>query len=147
MAAGPSSDDFAPVAPPAPLERCREKLTHAVLSVLEEEGAGGDGASFSRPFAQQLAALVWDCAPPHARRARAAPLRRRVAPISSLGSTTSLAVDLEHFSRHAKRAGVSIEDVQLAARRNPQTKALIDAEARRLRLQRKSEKRGREAAG
>ncbi|EOD23950.1 hypothetical protein EMIHUDRAFT_206955 [Emiliania huxleyi CCMP1516] len=123
MAAGPSSDDFAPVAPPAPLERCREKLAHAVLSVLEEEGAGGDGASFSRPFAQQLAALVWDW------------------------STTSLAVDLEHFSRHAKRAGVSIEDVQLAARRNPQTKALIDAEARRLRLQRKSEKRGREAAG
>ena len=83
----------------------------------------------------------------HAQRARAAPLRRRVAPVSSLGSTTSLAVDLEHFSRHAKRAGVSIEDVQLAARRNPQTKALIDAEARRLRLQRKSEKRGREAAG
>mmetsp|Transcript_18811 Transcript_18811/g.60110 ORF Transcript_18811/g.60110 Transcript_18811/m.60110 type:complete len:124 (+) Transcript_18811:82-453(+) len=123
MAAGPSSDDFAPVAPPAPLERCREKLAHAVLSVLEEEGAGGVGASFSRPFAQQLAALVWDW------------------------STTSLAVDLEHFSRHAKRAGVSIEDVQLAARRNPQTKALIDAEARRLRLQRKSEKRGREAAG
>ena len=39
--------------------------------------------------------------------------------------TRSLAPDLESFQRHSKRGTIGVEDVQLAARKNPVTKSLI----------------------
>jgi len=42
--------------------RCKEKLSHAVLCVLEEEDAVLEETSFSRSFANHLAELVWECA-------------------------------------------------------------------------------------
>mmetsp|Transcript_30423 Transcript_30423/g.92938 ORF Transcript_30423/g.92938 Transcript_30423/m.92938 type:complete len:106 (-) Transcript_30423:265-582(-) len=67
------------------------------------------------------------------------------------GTTTSLAVDLEHFMHHARRSCVNVDDVQLAARKNPRTREAIEAEAVRMRENKKDEaesrgvKRGRPA--
>eukprot|EP00962_Isochrysis_galbana_P044730 scaffold17434_cov114-Isochrysis_galbana.AAC.2 len=61
------------------------------------------------------------------------------------GTTSSLAVDFEHFMRHAKRSSVAIEDVQLAARKNEQTRKLIETEGLRLRKVRKEGADGRSA--
>jgi hypothetical protein len=47
--------------------------------------------------------------------------------------------------RHAKRSSVAIEDVQLAARKNEQTRKLIEAEGLRLRRVRKEGTDGRPA--
>jgi hypothetical protein len=56
-----------------------------------------------------------------------------------------LAVDLEHFMKHAKRSTVAIEDVMLAARKNEQTRKLIEGEGMRLRRVRKEGTDGRSA--
>jgi hypothetical protein len=44
--------------------RCKEKLSHAVFCVLEDEDQHLDETSFSRSFGNQLAELIWECAPP-----------------------------------------------------------------------------------
>ena len=56
-------------------------------------------------------------------------------------TTTALAPDLEAFSRHAKRAKISVEDVILATRKNEATQALVEREAAKLKTKRpRSEK-------
>ncbi|KAJ2818126.1 hypothetical protein IWW50_005928 [Coemansia erecta] len=42
------------------------------------------------------------------------------------GVAETLGRDLESFARHAKRAKVSVEDVRLCARRNPDLSSRLD---------------------
>mmetsp|Transcript_39809 Transcript_39809/g.84867 ORF Transcript_39809/g.84867 Transcript_39809/m.84867 type:complete len:129 (-) Transcript_39809:617-1003(-) len=100
--------DFAPAADRK--AQCKAHLTQAVFAIIDAEQPHLD-LEISKAFAHQLAQLVWEW------------------------TTNSLAPDLELFVRHRGRAIVGMEDVQLAARRNPRTKELIDAVAQRLRQQ------------
>ena len=86
----------------------RQQLSAAVIAALEEEGPGSSGPPLSEEVVKELTALVWDW------------------------TTTALAPDLEAFMRHSKRNTIGVEDVQLAARKNPRTKAIIAEEVQRL---------------
>ena len=101
-------DDFAPA--DSRNAQCKARLSDAVTALIEAEAPHLE-LPVTRDFAQQLSELVWEW------------------------TTETLAPDLEAFARHRGRTAVGLEDVALAARRNVRTKALIDAEAARLRAQ------------
>uniref|UniRef100_A0A7S4C142 Centromere protein S n=1 Tax=Chrysotila carterae TaxID=13221 RepID=A0A7S4C142_CHRCT len=101
-----SDDDFAPELDRA--SKCKAQFTQAVLAVVEEESPSLAVSCVSKEAAHQIAELAWDW------------------------TVTSLAPDLERFVQHRGRGLVGTEDVALAARRNPLTKRLIEAEARRI---------------
>ena len=60
--------------------------------------------------------------------------------------TRSLAPDLESFQRHSKRGTIGVEDVQLAARKNPVTKALIAEHVDELAASKQKKRRRSDAA-
>ena len=97
-------DDFQ--AQPARSTLAKQQLAAAVIAALED----GDttGPALSKDAAHAVVDLVWDW------------------------TTTALAPDLEAFMRHSKRNTIGAEDVQLAARKNPRTKAIIAEEIQRL---------------
>ena len=97
-------DDFQ--AQPARSTLAKQQLAAAVIAVLEDEPA--TGPALSKDAAHAVVDLVWDW------------------------TTTALAPDLEAFMRHSKRNTIGVEDVQLAARKNPRTKAIIAEEVQRL---------------
>ena len=99
-----SQDDFQ--AQPARSTLAKQQLAAAVLAALED--GQQSGPALSKDAAHAMVDLVWDW------------------------TTTALAPDLEAFMRHSKRNTIGVEDVQLAARKNPRTKAIIAEEVQRL---------------
>ena len=99
-----SQDDFQ--AQPARSTLAKQQLAAAVLAALED--GQQSGPTLSKAAAHAVVDLVWDW------------------------TTTALAPDLEAFMRHSKRNTIGVEDVQLAARKNPRTKAIIAKEVQRL---------------
>ena len=99
-----SQDDFQ--AQPARSTLAKQQLSAAVIAALEDGPA--TGPALSKDAAHAVVDLVWDW------------------------TTTALAPDLEAFMRHSKRSIIGVEDVQLAARKNACTKAVIAEEAQRL---------------
>ena len=110
-------DDFASQADRSTM--LRQNFAAALAAVLD---ANDSDEAASRPppsaaFAAQLTEVAWQW------------------------TTTALAPDLEAFSRHAKRAKISVEDVILATRKNEATQALVEREAAKLKTKRpRSEK-------
>ena len=99
-----SQDDFQ--AQPARSTLAKQQLGAAVIAALEDGPAMGP--ALSKDAVHAMVDLVWDW------------------------TTTALAPDLEAFMRHSKRNTIGAEDVQLAARKNARTKAIIADEAQRL---------------
>ena len=99
-----SQDDFQ--AQPARSTLAKQQLAAAVIAALED--GQQSGPALSKDAAHAMVDLVWDW------------------------TTTALAPDLEAFMRHSKRNTIGVEDVQLAARKNPRTKAIIAEEVQRL---------------
>ena len=97
-------DDFQ--AQPARSTLAKQQLAAAVIAALEDGHSAGP--ALSKDAAHAVVDLVWDW------------------------TTTALAPDLEAFMRHSKRNTIGAEDVQLAARKNPRTKAIIAEEVQRL---------------
>lgn len=108
MAGEPSQDeDFAAVTTKE--KRGRDHFMAAVVSLIESE-PHPEGLPPSPGFVNQLAELgyAW--------------------------TTTALAPDLEAFRKHAKRKHIAPDDVLLAARKNPVTRAMLEREAERLKV-------------
>ncbi len=99
-----SQDEFQ--AQPARGVLAKQQLSASVLAAIEE--APADGPQLSQEATKAMVDLVWDW------------------------TTTALAPDLEAFMRHSKRSTIGVEDVQLAARKNARTSALINEECQRL---------------
>mmetsp|Transcript_7476 Transcript_7476/g.14956 ORF Transcript_7476/g.14956 Transcript_7476/m.14956 type:complete len:134 (+) Transcript_7476:1-402(+) len=114
-----SQDEFQ--AQPARSTLAKQQLAAAVIAALEDGPA--TGPALSKEAAASCVDLVWDW------------------------TTTALAPDLEAFMRHSKRSTIGVEDVQLAARKNARTKALIIDEANRLKdLKQEMRAKARKAA-
>ena len=87
-----------------------EEMLRATLVLLEKNAnTTTTTLPFSTLFARQLNALAYEWA------------------------SQELSGDLECFAKHAGRKTVALEDVEIAARKNAKTSALIHAEANRLR--------------
>ena len=99
-----SQDDFQ--AQPTRSTLAKQQLASTVIAALEDSRA--TGPALSKEAVAAVVDLVWDW------------------------TTTALAPDLEAFMRHSKRSTIGVEDVQLAARKNARTKALIIDEAERI---------------
>jgi len=101
----------------------KQQLSASVLAALED-ASKDDGPLLSKEAAEAIVDLVWDW------------------------TTTALAPDLEAFMRHSKRSTIGVEDVQLAARKNVRTKALINEECQQLKAvkQKTKETKARKAA-
>lgn len=111
-----SQDDFESHADRPTL--AKQHLSAAVVAALEEKDndavTTADGPPLSKEVMWQITELVFDW------------------------TSTALAPDLEAFMRHSKRNTIGVEDVQLAARKNPCTRQLIDGEASRLKEQKQA---------
>ena len=104
---GSEDDDFASQADRT--TTLRQNFAAAIASVLDTNDPNDTRRPLpSAAFAAQLTEVAWQW------------------------TTTALAPDLEAFSRHAKRAKISAEDVVLAARKNEQTHAVVEREAAKL---------------
>mmetsp|Transcript_74303 Transcript_74303/g.124013 ORF Transcript_74303/g.124013 Transcript_74303/m.124013 type:complete len:132 (-) Transcript_74303:164-559(-) len=112
VGADDDADDFAPA--DDRLSRGKPQFQVALLALIEEHEANLP-VRVSKAVAQNLVELTWEWA------------------------TMALAPDLEQFVQHRKKSTIGVEDVQLAARKNKQTKMLIDQEIRRLRERERGE--------